>query len=317
MKVKKLINIALILIVIFSWGCHLVFEEDIDNKNMVIFIPSDNYISTESNLSFWWEEIEGADYYQINVYKINNGHVSGLLTDTNLSSNQFEWSFSPGDYEWSIQAFNSAYTSNTTIRKFSIDSSLNINSSKVIQIIPYANSFINNKVVFLKWLTVYNAEKYFIQVKDQNNIYIGTQLMADTNFIQIPNESLLDTLNEGTYEWTIHAENSYSVSLKSSQIFHIDRTNPGNINILTPSNNAILLDSLIHFSWVSGSDNHWSFDSLFIYDDTLALNLVYKNEVLYQNYKDSIGPGEYFWQIKSFDKAGNFSFSQFSKFQVQ
>lgn len=320
-KIKTFFSVMAIgmlsLILFNSTSCKKIFEEDLSAKSIVINMPNNNFISSNSTLQFWWEEVDGASTYLLQIVKPSFDTIITLVVDSNVSGNKFNWSFSPGKYQWRIKACNSAGCSNFQVYNLEIDSSLDLSNSSTILLSPNPNIYTNKISIEFRWLKQYYADYYYFSVFDNNNIPIIYNESVYTDFIYIPGQNIVDTLKEGYFKWEITAENANSTGITSSSNFTIDRTNPDIPTLVKPTNNYMQSSKTIDFQWVSGSDLNYSYDSLFVYLDSTMIS-IFKSYKLTQNtLSDSLNSGSYYWFVKTIDKAGNKShLSEIRKFII-
>ena len=88
-------------------------------------------------------------------------------------------------------------------------------------------------------------------------------------------------------------------------ILLLDVTPPNTPILSAPKDEAILIDTLVSFEWsrevLQGSEEK---DSISIYRDITLTDLVVE-EIATPPFSQSLTEGTYYWQVKSFDEAGN------------
>lgn len=110
---KALILPALLLM----YACGDIFETDISGKEVHVTAPVDDAGVTEGNVSFLWEVLDGAQKYHVTVVTPDFEHAVTAVKDTLVYPDSlavslgFRMRLAAGGYQWSIQAFNSAYGS--------------------------------------------------------------------------------------------------------------------------------------------------------------------------------------------------------------
>lgn len=304
-----------ILILIFNLtvivGCDDIIERNISDVTVVVHSPPDSLISTLVTQVFWWNEVDGADYYNLQIVSPSFSYILQLVTDTNIYGTKFSYSLNPGNYEWRIKALNFAYETPFTTQMLIIDSTPDI-SHQVIRLLGPADLDTTNKTQFLfDWEKLYNAQNYHFQILYENQSYISEILSYDsiTHFLNA---------GDGSYQWKIRGQNSTSNTPYSSRTLFIDTSSPGIPQLILPEANSALKDSIISFSWKRGEHYGSSVrDSLFIAKDSLFNNAVLSIIVNGTCYQDSLGKGNYFWRVSSSDKAGNWSgYSGSRKFSI-
>ena len=100
--------------------CSLISEEVISMVKVKLLSPPDNFVTKISDQTFWWEPVKGAEVYnlQIVIPDLTNPHF--LILDTTITNNAFSYSLNPGEYEWRVNASNSAYSTQYTKRSLLI-----------------------------------------------------------------------------------------------------------------------------------------------------------------------------------------------------
>lgn len=134
---KKIIPIILILFSVFA--CDDIFENDISKDDVQVVAPRNNAMVQSGDISFCWRELIGATRYRITIVSPSFELASTLIADTIIntgldSDTTFVWgdgreakgvkmvqNLSKGDYEWSICAFNSGYTSKEQTMKLTVE----------------------------------------------------------------------------------------------------------------------------------------------------------------------------------------------------
>ncbi|MBL7884740.1 MAG: hypothetical protein JNL69_11770, partial [Bacteroidia bacterium] len=140
-KLKTLFSFFIVILALTS--CENFIETDLANKSIHVLSPIDNYVSPNFSITFWWNKVEGAEGYELQIVRPNFAIIQQLVLDTTIISNQFSYSLHPGVYQWRIKAKNSTSSTNYQVYNLSIDSSLNLANQSVITILPTDNSYSN------------------------------------------------------------------------------------------------------------------------------------------------------------------------------
>ena len=93
---KKIMNFLTLIILVMMMGCTKDFiVKDIKTVTLKINSPSDT-LKTQSNLiTFWWDEVDGAEKYNLQIVKPNFNSILQLIVDTNVTINKFNHTFAP------------------------------------------------------------------------------------------------------------------------------------------------------------------------------------------------------------------------------
>lgn len=291
-------------------SCKDFIEKDITGKQVSILAPQDGFISSSLTISFWWDELDGAEQYRLQVVQPNFSSAQIVLVDTTLTGTSFTSTFSPGNYQWRIKAVNNGGDSEYSTRSFTIDSTANLSNVLVILVSPVDNYVTNNTSSTFKWNSVFNALEYRFQIINLANNGIVTDIILNT-------DSFVYSLpGAGSYQWQVRAQNALSNSPYASRTISIDITAPPVPTIISPLNGDTVT-SPVTLIW--HRDASAIADSLFVYNDSL---LTSQNSAIYTTdstflFTDTVTQN-YYWRLKSKDNAGNQSnFTATFKFRVQ
>jgi hypothetical protein len=298
------------LLVICS--CKDFVNRKITNDNITVLLPSNNTVTTSNAITFWWQKLDGADNYNIQIVKPNFAAAQEFIADTTVTGTRFQLSLAPGIYQWRIRGNNGGGSTQFTTFNLTIDTTSDLGSLLVVPIGP-APGFVNGAgAVTFSWNAIAAAEKY--------NLYINSNPVVD---VIITSTSFTSTFSPNTYTWKVKAMNAFSVSqFNVPRSFKIDLTGPGIPNNLAVSGslNTKVTDTL---KWKrNGADV--SFDSLYIYEDSGMSSV--NTAAIVNTTKVTIGtflsaPSSsftpYWWRIKSIDSVGNRSnFSALTAFTL-
>jgi len=315
----KNFNIYILLFLMcFISNCDVILEPDISNIIVPLKSPGNNFTSTQESQTFWWDFVAGATFYNIQIVSPSFDAVQQLITDSEVETNTFEQSLPPGEYEWTVIAYNNSYVSKSEIYKLTIEEATTLENQTVLLVAPINNTIINNNPTRLLWQTLSIAENYAIQIATPdftNSIYIVSEDTTTNDYFDI-----LD-LTDGTYQWRVKALNSNSSTEYTEDNFTVDRTPPTNPILNSPNDGStFFLNNNITLSWTSSSDAVQ--DTLFItrdlgQSDEVVLTLPTLDQTYTFIDSTSTNSQTYFWQIKSVDVVGNVSTSSSREFYVQ
>jgi len=121
MKGRNRIVSILIIVCGISFSCEEVLEPSLETKKVVSLAPVDNLISVSTSQTFYWETLNGATKYQLQIVSPRFDSIVQLISDTTILTNQFPFSLSQGNYQWRVRAINNSTHSNySDIRKMTI-----------------------------------------------------------------------------------------------------------------------------------------------------------------------------------------------------
>ncbi|MCE3229884.1 MAG: hypothetical protein K0S32_4435 [Bacteroidetes bacterium] len=326
---KKLILGSCIAIIAMMYSCRKDFiVEDIDNKTITVNAPANNLVTDINSITFWWELLEGAEKYNIQIVKPGFSAIAQLVADTNVATNKFTMTLQPGTYQWRIKAFNAGHSTGYQTFNLKIDSSNVLTNQTVVPISPLTGTITNNKTINFSWNALPAATNYSVEIS-LNNAVINYSITSATNYAYT---FTLGAAANYTVSWRAKAINATSVSqYNTPQTFIIDLLPPTSVSTPTyPMSNPIVKDT-IELRW-NRSSTDTQYDSLFVYSDAAFSNLVRTTSVSATSIKiNAISPGNplpagtgsaspipYWWRLKSVDNAGNSTsgFSNSLNFQL-
>jgi len=317
-KKKTFILLFLLFTIIgIFWSCTKDFVVvNIKDKYVTVLAPGDNISTPNNAITFWWEEMDGAEKYNIQIVKPNFTSVQQLITDTNVTGTKFNYSLSPGTYQWRIKGVNNGGSSNFTTYNLKIDTTSNLAFQLVIPIAPVNNCLTGSKTISFSWNSLASANKYQIQVLNSTSAIIKDSTTTNTTFI-----TTLST--GGVFTWKVRALNDYSISQYNSPLtFTIDVTTPG-ASVLSSPTHASSVKDTTNLMWNRASSDTW-YDSLYVSTDS-SFSVIISTAKVYQtkikiNALSPIIPvsaNYYWWKVKAVDSVGNKSgFSNQLKFKL-
>ena len=277
-------------------------------------MPVDSLVTPVATQSFWWEPVDGASHYLIQVVSPRFDSVFTAVVDEKVDTNKFETTLEPGAYQWRVKAKNSASESPWITHSLFIDSTVDLSAQSVVLIAPSQNDTSNTLTKTFTWQDLYNADTYFLEVWQPD--LSGT--LVDSRTTTSSQEQV--TLNqEGSYLWRVKGENSFGSTGFSEREGYVDTTLPGAPVLLTPLDNAIVQNGWVAFSWQRPVDNGSSIrDSLVVASDSTFIQVQNSYLLTGTTKSDSLSTGVYYWKVFSTDKAGNLSgASQVRKITMQ
>jgi hypothetical protein len=315
-KVSQVFKLSTIMLLTFS-GCTAIIEENLESQTIDIIAPRDGAVSADNVQQFVWDPVEFATEYKFQVAKPEFLMIDKLVVDTITTASKMTLNLPPGMYEWRIKALNSSSETKYFTRRLTVNDTTNLNGSEVILSYPLQNGYVNSVTPTFRWDVVPNAKEYDFKIYEGD--FENSNLV--TNEISTTNTSVLLTvsLSEKVYSWGVRAENDLSKTLYSSRTFLVDVTSPLTPILSSPLDSAITSTSNIAFSWSSISNGGApEFDSIYIAADTALNNTVVKAESVSSVFTQTLSPGDYYWAVKRYDKAGNYSWtSELRKLIVQ
>lgn len=291
-------------IVIALYGCDEIIEKDISNENVSLLAPTDSVSSDVFNHTFWWEEVEGANKYQLQIVSPSFDSIARLELDTTVSGTKFNYTIrAPGIYQWAVNARNENYETGFHIRTLIIRSDSSLVDQPVILRNPDDNTYTNDEQMIFQWDVIPNADNYTLRTAPSehfSNPVLDTTIPANAN-------SLTNNFEEGNYYWQVKAASENGSSTKWSAIrqFAIDQTPPQ-----PPEVNHNVNNRSVTFSWQRDSEDQIAKDVLQVFINNSNLQIEESpfeiTQPPLQKTVDSLTRGgQYTYFIYSVDRAGN------------
>lgn len=319
MNMKKTALIIILLTGIILWACKKDFiVEDISNKTITVNSPANNLATTTNLITFWWEAVDGAEKYNLQVVKPSFASATSLILDTSISVTRFNLSLQPGSYQWRIKAFNAGHSTAFQVFTLRIDSTTNLAGLFVNQLSPVNGAVTGNSIVTFNWSPVISATKYRLQI---NGGAIKDTLLANTSLTYtLPAASNATT----AYTWNVKAVNNTSESAfnTSSYTLTVDLKPPVSPSLVRPASGTVVSDTA-KLVW-SRNATDAVYDSVYIGDDSLFTNIYQQIWTDQQklplsdlSLSPNTGSTYFWWKVRSFDAVGNHSsFSGRFKFKL-
>ena len=298
----RTVVILLIVVLTFLSGCDEFFVEDLSDSKVVLVAPSDCVKTTNFIHLFKWEAVEGADWYNLRVVSPDFQSTEQIVLDTNLTQESYSYELPSGEYQWGVQAVNYSGASEYSIRTLVVDTNT-LFAKKYIELLAPQNMYTNLSEIEFRWESIEGADKYRFEVRvdswSSGNVFSAKDIDSDRHTVE---------LSENIYYWGVqgyNSESNTSTDFFFKQIF-VDLTSPGRPNLVSPEDDYITTESLITLKWERGSDTGSPlYDSLYLATDKEFVNIVLNTSTADTLYEIQPEAGEYYWMVKSFDKAGN------------
>jgi len=295
--------LSLYITLAFS-ACKAIIEPSISDRKVVSLAPGDMTKSTSYTVSFWWEPVEDALSYNLQVVSPSFNNISTLVADTVIRSNKFILNLKPGDYEWRVSAQNgSSQTVFTRPRSFTV--LLSSIKGQSVQLKSPPNNYVTNQnTAALEWSSLYGATKYTLQIDTNSFANEGTLVYNQA----IPGQQYTFTFpKDHIYQWRVRAENDTAKADWSPvNTMTRDHTPPGQVSITAPANyQQVSLPVALQWSAVATATRY----SLYVFksDSATAYSNSFPLTTSSTSYNFSTGVlGERIvWKVAAIDAAGN------------
>jgi len=305
-----------IFLLIGIYSCEDVFEKNLDKRDLSVLSPPLDFQTSQNQITFWWEQIKGANHYNIQLVDSNFDYIKEIIVDTNVTGEKVTISiFRPGTYMWRMRAENNTSATPYIIGSLTIDSTDELTEVSILGLSPSNGLITSNIQQTFKWIPHFAVDQYRVEIAKPDFSNNGN--IQEVYFTVL--DSQQHTFSEdGRYEWRVRAENFNNGTMTdfSTRVITIDTKAPDAPTLSSPKNNdSISLPVTLAWSVDTSSVN----DSLFIYNDSLQ-TLITKIEIENTSYSFPGNPNDstFYWRVKSIDAAGNISnFSSSRKFFVK
>lgn len=315
MKTYKTL-IVIILCACFSDCTKDFVVKDIKHASVVVLAPANNLSTPNNSITFWWEEMDGAEKYNLQIVKPNFTSIQQLIADTNVTGTKLRVTLNPGTYQWRIKGVNNGGSSQYTVFNLTIDTTSNLASQLIIPVAPVSNYLTGTKTISFSWNALSAANSYQFQILN----YLGVVIKDTTT----ANTALITSLSAGgSYTWKVRASNAFSISQYNSPLsFTIDLTAPPVSVITSPAHGAMIKDTT-ELKWTRSSTDT-RYDSLYIGLDSLFSSVISSERVYGSEIKINalntaipVSSAYYWWRLRSVDSVGNTSgYSNKLKFKL-
>jgi hypothetical protein len=301
----------------FISSCDDIIEPSLIKKQVQAEAPADQYQSTGYTINFWWDQVDHALSYHLQVVTPNFTSPGSLLLDTIIKKNTFAFTFNPGNYQWRVMAENgSSQTPFTAPRSFTVLASSI--KQQAVQLTAPANNYITNQnTIIFQWGSLFGATKYRFEI-DTNN-FINESVIVSNQ--AIPGQQLSFTLpKDQAYQWRVRAENDTAQAQWSPVYLLIyDHTPPAQVTLVAPANGVtVSLPVSLQWNPVSTAVKY----KLYVYKDNgiTLYNSDFPMSLSSNSYSFNLGSSgdKVYWMVTALDAAGNESqASAISNFVLQ
>lgn len=265
--------------------------------------------TTDKTPTFTWYAVPGAKSYELVVQLEDGSDVFSSTTAAKIKSLTIPSTslLGIGKYRWMVRVQLASVKLETPWRSLTITPQP---LASPLLSSPKSGGYINNKTPTLEWNSVENAAHYELWL-DNSSRFTSQEY---SGFIEEPDISaVMDTLQDGKYFWKVRAINNLDVPGSWSAVsnFTIDSIPLDPPYLSSPAKGASVRGTPI-FVWLTkkGAKNYQF--RITTIDDTDFTNpdhFISNENLVSVKYKPLLvmEPGEYIWQVRVSDLAGNWS----------
>lgn len=293
-----------ILVCLFLNSCSAVFEKPITDKNIIIYTPADSASSKIYSQQFYWEKVDGATRYRLQIASPDFIHPQTIVLDSIMSSNKLNVSLSPGNYEWRLRAENGGSETKYQTRALFIHQG-RFEDQQLVVSRPAENTTTYSNTLVFEWNNIIHAESYSIEIAEETGSFSSPLQTISVDAPSLDQSVVL--LKRGNYKWRMVADSAgiksqYSASKKI--YFKMDT-----VALTKPISNQTDLATTVVLEW-SAPDN--SKDEVgvsymvYLYDSFNAVLSGYPKKVTTPSLTvaDLNAGQSYYWAVRAIDANG-------------
>ena len=298
-----LTSIILTATCLFS-SCDAIIEPSISKKAVQPEAPADQYQSTNYTVGFWWDEVDNALGYHLQVVTPTFASPGSLVLDTIIKKNTFSFNFNPGNYQWRVLAQNgSSQTVYTSPRSFTVVAT-SIKQQAVQLVAPANNLLTNQGNIVFQWNSLYGATKYQLEIDTNNFVNESAVIFNQT----IPGQNISFSFpKDQVYQWRVRAQNDTAQAQWSAvNLVTYDHTPPVQVTLSSPNDGVtVTLPVALQWNTVATAVKY----KLYVYqsDGVTLYNQNFPVLLNTNSYSFNLGKSgdKLYWAITALDAAGN------------
>lgn len=300
--INNLTKIVFLLLFVFA-GCKEFIEPSIAKRTVNLLAPANGTSGAVYAQTFWWDPVEDALSYRLQVVSPGFTGTQMLVLDTLIKTgNKFNFTMDPGNYEWRVRAENGSSQTPYSTAAFTIYAT-SIKTQAVQLQAPANNVTINAGSTIFSWSKLFGADKYHLEV-DTNNFADEKVLFLDKMVTSLQFTAAIT--KDRLYQWRVKALNDTAESKWSqAQNFTFDSTPPVQV-VLTAPVTGTTTSSPVTLKWntVSTAAKY----QLYVYknDQTSPYSPSFPLTQTGTTYSFTGTTGDkVYWQVAAVDAAGN------------
>lgn len=303
MKRNYSIGVMMLVLCLLAFACSDLFEDSIEDETVVIVTPSDGTVSKNYTQTFWWEELDGALEYRLQVVYNKFDSSGEFRMDTLLTKNKFTLTLKPSRYQWRVIGMNgSSETKVNTVQNLQIDSTT-IAGQDLLLSAPANGVISSDPSVNFEWQSLPGATKYRVQLFAGNTTVIDNTVSDVSEFAYVLE-------SDGTYYWKVTGEHNGVFSNPSEQRSYIlDREAPDSVKLVSPAIGAGV-SMPVTLSWNASDDDRFLRYEVYLYKGNTSTPFSgkynpYSTTKTSLSFTEGVLNDKILWKVRVVDKAGN------------
>ncbi|HEY2580966.1 MAG TPA: hypothetical protein VGI43_04125 [Mucilaginibacter sp.] len=306
MKPKPLQYFLFIALAVMAWlsSCDDIIEPSISKSQVKLEAPADKDTSSSYTTTFWWDQVNHALSYHLQIVTRTFASPGNLILDTIVTKNKFTFSLNPGSYQWRVIAENgSSQTPYSTPRTLTIEPT-SIKQQAVLLALPANNAITNQSKITFQWSSLYGATQYLFQI-DTNNFANATSIVSGT---VIPGQQINFTFPKAqVYQWRVQAQNDTAQAQWSAvNTITFNNIPPAQVVTTAPTNGQTL-SKPVSLQWKAVANAVKYKLYIFQSDSTTLYNSNFPVVVSGTSYSFNLGNSgdKIYWKVSAIDVEGN------------
>jgi len=104
-----------------TYSCRtIVVNEDISSSTVNLKAPTDAFTTSAGTVTLWWNELSGAEQYDLQVVSPTMTNPNVILVNKSLTENQYLVQLPVGQYQWCVRGVNANYKTGYSCRTLTI-----------------------------------------------------------------------------------------------------------------------------------------------------------------------------------------------------
>lgn len=97
-------------------SCDDVIVRDISQSKVLVTSPKDSLVTANRAVTFWWDPMDGAKSYQVQIVQPDFDAITTVISDTTTRATKLVRTLPAGNYHWRVRGLNTSYKSQYVTR---------------------------------------------------------------------------------------------------------------------------------------------------------------------------------------------------------
>lgn len=116
---KKILFLIFSFFILF-YSCSEFIEYPLEEEEIILLAPSNNYSTSDSLITFWWTKHPDAKFYHLQIVQPDFMDVNKLIIDSIVMDDKLSLKLKPGLYSWRVRPENNGSVGLFVERTFQI-----------------------------------------------------------------------------------------------------------------------------------------------------------------------------------------------------